>query len=247
MLLTVLAGLLFSTTLKSQEVAKEKVVLVHGYACPRFVMNTLANRLRKGGFDVDNYPYPAIKVNLDKLGYDLYYHVRHSGLDSVSFVTHSMGGLVLRSMLQYAYKDASFPKITRIVMLAPPSNGAEMANWFSGRGWRWLMGPNLYRMRTVENSYARQLPLPENTEVGVIAGIAKSKRGFNPFIKGNNDGVLSPQAARLGNEDSFLIIKCEHTTFLFKKRVSQLTLEFLKSARFESLVPADVLETKASQ
>jgi hypothetical protein len=138
-------------------------------------------------------------------------------------------------MLQYSLKDNDFPLIYRIVMIAPPNNGAEMADFYASfKILKKLLGPNVEHMKTDSGSYARKLPIPSNSEVGVIIGIRGRKYGYNPFIDGDNDGLLSPEKTRLGIEKDIAVIKNEHTVLTQKKVVCKLVIEFLRSGTFIS-------------
>ena len=61
--------------------------------------------------------------------------INHS--DHISFVTHSMGGIVLREYL----KDHKLHQLSRIIMLGPPNHGSQTVpheftvscRWFSGK------------------------------------------------------------------------------------------------------------------
>ena len=99
-------------------IASHKIYILHGYASSKSIMNRIKKDLKKSGFLVENYDYPALYVDLDSLGKKLYLDVLEDNYDSVSFVTHSMGGLVVRNMVKYSAADLNFPKIYRIVMIA---------------------------------------------------------------------------------------------------------------------------------
>lgn len=219
--------LLFLLSYQLEASARQKIYLVHGYGCPKLVMNKLQRRLRQANFTTENFGYSSMRDHLDSLGAQLYRRVKHSGMDTVSFVTHSMGGLVVRSMLQYAKADTVFPKVFRIVMLAPPNTGAEIANFWSAKSLRFILGPNVRLMRTDSNSYARQLPLPLNTELAIIAGQRGYRIGYNPFIKGDNDGLLTPARTRLGIEKIALTLKIDHTFIVVQNKVCRLVVEFM--------------------
>ena len=214
---------------------KHKVFVIHGYGSPRFMMKKIHQSILHENFPAENYSYRSMKEDLDTLGKQLYSKIKESHCDAVSFVTHSMGALVVRSMYQYAMKDEHFPLIYRIVMIAPPNSGAELANFYSSfKIFRKLGGTNLEHMRTTPDSLASKLPIPVNSEIGIIAGISGRKRWYNIFIKEDNDGVLTPERTRLGVEKDFIVIKSEHNWLTQKEYVCKLTVEFLKFGCFKS-------------
>jgi len=78
---------------------------------------------------------------LDNLGRDLFKKIQKENIDTISFVTHSMGALVVRSMYQYMNASVHFPFIYRIVMLAPPNRGSKLVDYFSGSTLEIFLGP----------------------------------------------------------------------------------------------------------
>ncbi len=212
-----------------------KIYVIHGYGCPKLMMKRINKCLLKENYNTENYGYNSISEDLDSLGNDLYRNIQQSHIDTVSFVTHSMGALVVRAMLKYSLPDVSFPKINRIVMIAPPNEGAEIADFYSSfKILKLLLGPNIEHMRTDSGSYAKNLPIPYNSEVGIIIGIRGKVQGYNPFIKGDNDGFLTPKRTKLGIEKDVAIVKDDHGRLTQDKNVRKLIVEFLKTGTFIS-------------
>lgn len=211
----------------------QKVAVLHGYACPKIVMKKLEKRIDKAGFDTENYRYKSISEDLDSLGKELYEHIRSLKTDTICFVTHSMGALVVRSMLNFSEKDSDFPVIYRIVMISPPNNGAEIADiGASMSGLKFLMGPNVEKLKTGSDSYTSHLPVPYRSEVGIIFGYTGNRHGYNPLIKGDNDGLLSPQCTSLGMEKDIAAVKTNHALIHRNKKVGNMVVAFLQKGNF---------------
>jgi uncharacterized alpha/beta hydrolase family protein len=207
--------------------------VIHGYGNPKEVMNKIDNDLLKAGFYSENYAYPGFTEDLDSLGQQLYLDIIAQGLDTVSFVTHSMGGLVFRTMLKYSGLDPDFPVIYRVVMIAPPNQGADIADFFKeNEKYKKVLGPNVEKMETDSNSYANQLPVPINIEVGIIIGARGKEIGYNALIEGDNDGLLKPERTRLGNEKDFITLKYDHFALTQKKKSRKHVVEFLWYGEF---------------
>jgi len=223
--------LLSLTTLQ----AKHEVYVIHGFCSARIVMHKINRYLQKAHYTTKNYGYKSIDIDLDSLGKQLYFSIKKSGYDSISFVTHSMGALVVRSMLKYSEKDSCFPHIYRIVMLAPPNKGAEIADVFSSKKFfKRFFDPNISKMKTDSNSYTNKLPIPKHSEIGLIVGIRGNKKGYSQYIKNDNDGALTPTKAYLGIEKDAILIKKEHTLMTQSLYVCRLIAEFLKQGVFIS-------------
>jgi len=213
--------------------ASHKVYILHGWGNSKGIMNKIYKEVTSAGFEAENYAYPGLYEDLDSIGKNLYKDILKENLDSVSFVTHSMGGLVVRAMLKYSAADLSFPKIFRIVMIAPPNRGADIADFFKdAKALKKLLGPNVEKMQTDSASYANQLPIPCNTELAVIVGKRNKDKGYNLLIEGDNDGLISPENTLLGNEKDVAYVKYNHLGVIRRKEPRKLVVEFLKYGEF---------------
>jgi triacylglycerol lipase len=213
--------------------ADHKVYLIHGYGSSPIFMKSIENYLKKNGLETINYGYPSLTEDLVVCGDSLYAAIRKSKTDTVSFVTHSMGALVVRSMVNKMEGDPGFPVVKRIVMITPPNHGAEMADFFaSSKIWRFILGPNIQNLSTDSGSLANHLPVPRKYEIGIIIGINKNQKGYNPFIKGNNDGYLTPKSAKLGTEKESVFVPSEHSMIIHNKKVLKLVCNFLTNGKF---------------
>jgi hypothetical protein len=211
------------------------IYVIHGYGSNRLWMNKIDETIKNQNFITENYGYKSVREDLDTLGKQLYFKIKLSGVDTVSFVTHSMGALVVRSMLQYSVTDLDFAVIFRIVMISPPNSGAEIADFYNNlKIFNFFLGPNLQYMKTDSDSYANRLPKPFKSEVGIIAGVHGGKKGYNWFINGENDGLLKPERTKLGIEKEFVTIKCHHDFLPLNEYVCKLVVEFLKYGSFIS-------------
>jgi len=194
-------------------------------------MDKIYKELKHEGYDTENYTYPGFTESLDSIGHDLFMKVKQENYDTVSFVTHSMGGLVVRSMYKYIDRTIHFPFIYRFISLAPPNKGTEVADFFSNSSLRSILGPNVILMRTDSNSYAFKLPIP-TCEVGLIVGVKGKKPWFNPFMPDDNDGTVTMKSAILGNEKEIITVKSMHILMPLKKKVITLVLRFMKTGTF---------------
>ena len=150
------------------------------------------------------------------------------GIESVSFVTHSLGGIVTRDLLG---RDAPWRKrirVHRFVMLAPPNRGSIAAD--AVRDWmpyRWLMGAVGQEVTTAEIA---KVPIPQ-CEFGIIAG-GKGKAGYNPLLPGDDDGVVTVENTKLEGARDFLRVQSSHTFIMNHAETRRAVLRFLKSGSF---------------
>ena len=101
----------------------ECVVLIHGLNRSWRAMEPMAERLRDAGWSVVNVDYPsqagpveviapmAVGTGLEQC--------RAGGANRVHFVTHSIGGILVR----YSHHTASIPDLGRVVMLGTAQPG----------------------------------------------------------------------------------------------------------------------------
>lgn len=109
--------------------AKQPLVLVlHGFNSSPQRFAPLAQALQQEGFVCGTYSYPDDQPILDSaalLARDLT-EIKSSQPDrQVTLVTHSMGGLVARAMLEDPDFDPG--NVTKLIMVAPPNQGSLLA------------------------------------------------------------------------------------------------------------------------
>src|ERR1044072_4679791 len=107
---------------------RECVVLLHGLGRGPGSMRKIGQRLDAAGYLVWNQGYPSRSASIEELP-ERYVHLalmdcRERGATRVHFVTHSLGGILVR---QYMHAHA-VPEVGRVVMLSPPNHGSEVAD-----------------------------------------------------------------------------------------------------------------------
>jgi triacylglycerol esterase/lipase EstA (alpha/beta hydrolase family) len=214
--------------------ASQRVYLLHGFGSSPIAMAKIARAIEKKGLPTTNYGYNSLYRDLDSLGSGLRREIASIPEDTVSFVTHSMGALVVRSMCRFLDSTARFPVIHRIVMIAPPNRGAQIADFFSSNPViAKALGPNLVKMRTDSCSYANSLPKPRFGEIGIIVGMQKGKLWFNRTAGGVNDGFLTPEKTTLGVEKEIAVVKSTHILITVNRETVDLTIRFLLTGSFK--------------
>ena len=141
-------------------------------------MDDLAVELHKQGYETLNLPYPSFRKSLDEIVKEVADQLGNSE-KKTHFVTHSMGGIVLRK-LAHEHPD----QVTgRVVMLAPPNQGSEIIDWLEDCSFaKWALGPGGMALSTEE--VMNKVPkLSGENEVGVVMGDQKNLRLFQPLLE----------------------------------------------------------------
>jgi len=223
--------------------ATTKVYLIHGYGGLGIELSLIKKVIEKEGYITEIYTYPSLVKDVDSVGNDLFHKIQTEKIDTVSFVTHSLGALIVRSMYEHLDSLTAFPFIHRIVMIAPPNNGSPVADFLAQFSFvKYIVGPNINNLTTNPQTGAGKYPIP-SCEVGLIAGSFGGKRGYNIFIKGDNDGLLTPENTKMGIEKDVVFVKSGHTELLFNKLVLRYVVRFLKVGRFDVPAFLDVSKT----
>ncbi len=214
--------------------ATQHVFLLHGLGRTRFSMHSMGSFLNKNGYNVVNFGYPSTRKTIPNIIKLLKNRLKYiPQKDTVNFVTHSMGGIVVRAFLNTYVKEKVMPYFYRVVMLAPPNTGATQANYFSSfKLVNFIMGPSLKMLKTGSISFVNSLP-PPFCEFGIIAGGKKNNEGYSSRIKGDDDGLVGVTETKLKGMKDFLLVKSMHTFIMEKIVVKKAVLNFLKNGFFK--------------
>ena len=115
----------------------ETIVLLHGIGRTRWSMRRMEIALRNVRYRTLNISYPSRRGDLGSLAQFIDRRLAQADIwitsERVHFVTHSMGGLVAARYLHDFSDRIPAGKVGRVVMLAPPSKGSELADFLSVR------------------------------------------------------------------------------------------------------------------
>jgi hypothetical protein len=195
-------------------------------------MGRMAKALAQQRYQVHNLGYPSHRLPIEGLANHIGEQIAELQLDhqrKIHFVTHSLGGIVLRSYL----KSSRPQNLGRVVMQAPPNQGATLADIFGGLPFsHWFLGPMGAQIGTRADSLPNTLG-PVDYEVGIIAGNRSFNPLFSPLIPGPDDGRVAVESTKLDGMTDFLVLPCIHPLIMNYREVIRQTIHFLQQGYFE--------------
>lgn len=184
------------------------VVLVHGMGRSPLSMIPLALYLERRGYRVLNFGYSSYGPGVSEIGERLSLRLQAvQGTGPVHFVGHSLGNVVIRWLLTHHPPSP----LGRVVMLAPPNQGAQVADR-TVRWLGWLLRP-LTELTTEDTSTVRRL--------GVLQGVEFA------IISGDRDGKVSLAESVLVGARAHAVVASRHTFIMSKPSVMEMVGHFL--------------------
>jgi pimeloyl-ACP methyl ester carboxylesterase len=203
---------------------RELVVLIHGLGRTPASMLAMSLAARCRGYRVLNWRYRSTRATIaahaESLARTL---ARHSAAPRVHFITHSLGGIVLRHFLA----THPLPNLGRVVMLAPPNRGSEVADRLQRSKLvnRLIIPASELGTRGVPS----QLP-KANFPLAVIAGSRSHIPLVDAWLHGApNDGVVSVESTKVAGMQEFHVLHRTHTLLPWSPDAIDAAFRFLQN------------------
>jgi len=212
--------------------SKGQVVLLHGLGRSDLSMVRIKAALADSGYNVIAVSYPSTQHSIEYLAdRELGPALKRCCSDPdvpLHFVTHSMGGIILRFYLENHELD----NLGRVVMLSPPNQGSELADWMSESPvLERLLGPWAEQLGTSPQSVPQRLG-PVDFEVGIIAGDRTLNPLFSRVIPGVDDGKVAVERTKVEGMADFLVVPHTHTYIMMKDDVIAQVIHFIEHGDF---------------
>ena len=212
----------------------QNIILLHGIACTSFVMASLEIHFKYKGYNVLNIDYPSRKLCLEKCADHAHKKIsafleKHP--HPTSFVTHSMGGLVLRAYTKKYPTDF----VHRAVMIAPPNKGSDVAdNLRNIKLFQKIFGPAGQQLITnqfgLQDILVSKLPF----ETAVITGnFSINPLAYLFMFNKAHDGKVPVECTYIDGMKEHLIVFASHLALLIHPTVINQSYNFIKNGQFE--------------
>lgn len=209
----------------------ETVVFIHGFMRTQRSMTKIARSFEKEGFTTYRFWYKGkegyIEDHAKKLVEELNGLTQQNPENRIHFVTHSLGGLILRKALN----DPKCPPhalMGRVVMLAPPNQGSSLARKLYNQAWfRKLVGDKSGRQLAsiTKKDILKLGAFPKKMPILVIAGMS----GLNPILEGANDGKVTVKETYLPEKHLHRVVQEGHAFIMNNSQVIDLSKSFIQN------------------
>jgi pimeloyl-ACP methyl ester carboxylesterase len=233
MALWIVPALIQSSPINPAAGPDEHVVLLHGLCRTTRSMAKMERTLTEAGYTVHNLSYPTRRKPVDRLSNEhltpLLDRPDLQKATKLHFVTHSLGGIVLRQYLSNHHPR----NLGRIVLLGPPSQGShvvdKIGHW---KIFQSINGPAGAQLNCKPTSLPNQLG-PLGHVHAVIAG-SRSINWINScMIPGPDDGKVAVANTRLPDTTDHLALPVTLPHLMYNDRVIRNVLHYLGEGHFE--------------
>ncbi len=207
----------------------EYVILLHGLARSALSMRKIEQRLQAENYTVINVDYPSRSYPIEELAEKVISTaLKQCAGSKVSFVTHSMGGILVRQYLSLHHIE----NLNKVVMLGPPNKGSEVVDKLANvPGFHLINGDAGMQLGTGELSMPNQLG-PADFNVGIIAGTQSINLMLSALIPETNDGKVSVSNTKLDGMNDHIEMKTTHPFMTFNSEVIEQVIRYLKTGSF---------------
>lgn len=208
------------------------VLLVHGLAETSWMMKSLEGSLRREGFETSCLDYPSTSDTVENLSerYLLGALDKLADIETLHIVTHSMGGIMLRYLLE----EMQFINISRIVMLAPAHKGSrtitiQMKNPLL----KAILGPAGQQSADDKNCFACRLKKPISKKTGIIAGCVSLDPLGSMVLPWPHDGKTTVEGTKIPGMTDHMVLPTTHDMIMFDPAAIYQTCYFFKNGIFD--------------
>lgn len=207
--------------------------MLHGLWRTALSMKAVEWELESAGYAVANVTYPSLSYPIEELAVmaveDGVGDCQARDHTRINFVTHSLGGILLRQYLD----GRTIVGLHRVVMMGPPNQGSQLADYVYSFDFLQPLAPRaVIQLGTGIESIPLRLG-PVDFSLGVIAGTA-NRRTLMPGLPAEaSDGTVTVAETRVPGMLDFLQVESSHTFMMWNAQVLEQVLYFLQHGAFE--------------
>lgn len=204
--------------------SKQAVVLVHGLWVNGLDMSLLRYRLQKH-YACHQFSYNSVSCEPAENAEKLNEFTANIDSDTIHFVGHSLGGLVIRHLFHHYPQQ----KPGRIVTLGTPHNQSHSARQLCG-----FLPTKILLGKSINDGLLGELPdWSAQRELGSIAGTLRFGMGILiPGLPEPNDGTVAVEETRLQGMSDHLSLHLSHLGLLLSSTASKAVVKFLQNGKF---------------
>lgn len=201
------------------------VLLIHGLGRHAGIMDKPKKSLRKAGYAAHSLNYATLFEGVDEHAEHFTYLLENlKDVKKISFVTHSLGGIVAREILSRSL-DWNGATADKLIMMGTPNKGAQIAEFLNRiKAYQFISGQSGQDVRPTQK--LKNMTEPSIPTL-IIAGGLGNDIGFNPLLEGDNDGIVTVAETRLDAPHEFKLVKMIHATIMDHKGSIKAMLDFL--------------------
>lgn len=205
---------------------KETVILLHGIWMKGLYLYPLAKRLSTQGYRTICLSYRSLQDSPSKTLHYLQHYVESLEAETIHFVGHSLGGLLIQRLLKKYPKQ----KPGGVVALGTPFAGSIVAQrLYDHQLGRYLLGKNAEERLLIESAASWRLA----QKLGIIAGTRSFGAGrLITHLPQPNDGTVSVAETKLAGMTDHCLVRTSHMGLPLSPIVAKLTVTFLRYNRF---------------
>ena len=203
---------------------------MHGLARTDNSMDKLQAALVKEDFTVINVRYESTKNTIETLA--------PSAIDpalekcgvgiGVNFVTHSMGGILVRQYLS----QKPLPQLNKVVMLGPPNKGSEVVDVLGQfPGFHFVNGDAGLQLGTGQSSVPNTLGAVD-FDLGIIAGSRSINLILSAIIPGPDDGKVTIENTKIQGMTDHIEMPVTHSFMMRNEDVINQVIYYLRHGSF---------------
>lgn len=206
--------------------ADKLLIGLHGFMRSTGNFSAFHEEFTKLGWLVYRWDYPSRSKKIQDLARDFVNVMKEVEKKfpnhEVFFVTHSLGGLVLRASMNHVDFPQKY-KHTKAVLIAPPNQGSSFGRFLGQyKPFRLFVGKKSGKELTTAENFTYLGQFPSTMKILVLAGTC----GYNPLLKEKNDGKVTVNETRLETPHEHKEIFAGHSWICHTTKAIELSKNF---------------------